>query len=880
MKKAKGLSFAVSIAVLLSLPIGSPSTILASDSVPQKEGYYLDWHDEFDGNTLDTDKWLPQYLPHATDSPEGAATNYTMSNGTLTLFIDENTPAFDGGNTGMKVSSIQTYEKSMLHSASVGNCEFEEFDGYATQYGYFETRYKMPACGGGGHVSWWMIGCQEDAREDGTGSQQNAEIDVTETFFSSPNVQIPKVHAHDDNDISEFKRTVSLKGDFVNEWHTYGLEWTPDYLAFYVDGREIARTNQSPQYKMCIFLGMYTSSDSDYWSGQDNQVYPKSWEIDYFRVYKKNGGYSGAQTKPSDTQIPQTMQGVEYTDCDALLLESEEDNGDIARTAQVSVDSGMPTGGLNYLYSAEPVNGNAYESVLDYTSPQGIAFQWDTAQMFDRVRLYSQYALGQAPTAIELQVRYDDSGSWETLHIYKIRWQTLKGQIEYADMAIDLPAPVRGLRLVIRDANQIWNKYIINKVHVFKSELTVVEKLAQNAQISYNSSAMQLGAGDASEMLSRLNNQYMGNGCEVAVPSSQTDIQDHYFQFVWDLPVSLNQVRLFSQHCGTDNTAGQAPLSWEIYVSEDGVGNWTKAAENGKASWAAGNALQVSTLDFPEQRLIKGVRVKILDANLDWDKYVIHEIELNHVSSITPGQEGTILPASGATVSQGHSSMNGNWPGFINDNDYSTAYESDDPDMEHQTLLFNWSDPVSINRIRLYSEYCGNEWTDGQAPTAWEIYIWQNEESGWVPVAKSGKIIWESINGLQGKTTEISPQSNVTGMMVRITDANLTWEKYTIYEIAVEYDENDSGDDGNGGSTAGGQPTTEGQPTAGGQPTTEGLSTTTAWSTAPGGNGNGSADGGDSSPVTGVLPAAGLAAALTAAAAPLLLVLRKRQKAG
>lgn len=80
----------------------------------EKEGYKLIYSDEFDGDDLDTKKWLPQYFPHATSVAAGCSAKYRFEDGSICLYIDEKTPNF-GEHTSMKASSIQTFEKNLLH---------------------------------------------------------------------------------------------------------------------------------------------------------------------------------------------------------------------------------------------------------------------------------------------------------------------------------------------------------------------------------------------------------------------------------------------------------------------------------------------------------------------------------------------------------------------------------------------------------------------------------------------------------------------------------------------------------------------------------------------------------------------------------------------
>lgn len=258
----------------------------------EKDGYRLIFSDDFDEKTLDTEKWLPRYFPHATDYPIGCITNYTIANSCLNLTIDQDTPPYTRGSS-MKVSSVQTYEKNLLHpGAGTRNITpVETFDGFTIRYGYFELRAKLPDCGGGGHVAWWMIGTQDDAHGGTNVSEQTGEIDIIEPLLARPNVFTPKIHSWTDKKLNEFSSEVPLQGTYDDSYHIYAMNWTPDGITFFVDGEELAKTCCSPDYRMCMFLGIYTYSDQA-WSGQDNGVYPKTFSIDYIRVYQDINGYS------------------------------------------------------------------------------------------------------------------------------------------------------------------------------------------------------------------------------------------------------------------------------------------------------------------------------------------------------------------------------------------------------------------------------------------------------------------------------------------------------------------------------------------------------------------------------------------------------------
>ncbi|MBR2730560.1 MAG: glycoside hydrolase family 16 protein [Clostridia bacterium] len=287
--------------LILTLLAGSPPAAFADDPAPEKEGYTLDFSAEFNDGILDAAHWLPQYLPHCTASEAGASARYEIRDGCLNLFIAKDSPDYFGGRPGSAdpgnllwiANGIQTWEKNHLHSAGSQQKDVTPFEGYATQYGYFEMRMKLPDTGGGGYASWWLIGTQDDALPDGTESRQNGEIDIFETFFKAPGRIEPRVHAWDDPNLREWAGHAALDGapeDYVNSFHTYAMDWRPEGITFYVDGKPVAETAESPQYRMCMILSMYLNSDFSGWASAET-AYPIEWLIDYVRVYKDNNGY-------------------------------------------------------------------------------------------------------------------------------------------------------------------------------------------------------------------------------------------------------------------------------------------------------------------------------------------------------------------------------------------------------------------------------------------------------------------------------------------------------------------------------------------------------------------------------------------------------------
>lgn len=74
----------------------------------EKEGYILEFEDEFAQANLDRSKWVPYYLPQWS-SRKRSATNFRIHDNALILKIDKDQPAWCPEFNGeVKVSSLQT----------------------------------------------------------------------------------------------------------------------------------------------------------------------------------------------------------------------------------------------------------------------------------------------------------------------------------------------------------------------------------------------------------------------------------------------------------------------------------------------------------------------------------------------------------------------------------------------------------------------------------------------------------------------------------------------------------------------------------------------------------------------------------------------------
>jgi hypothetical protein len=238
----------------------------------------LEFEDIFDGDALDTSRWLPYYLPHWS-SRERSAARYGIHDGTLRLLIEADQepwcPEFDGD---VRVSSLQTGLYTGQHRFNPAATIREEQENvrlYTPQYGRIELRAKATD-DPNAMVALWMIGYEDEP-------ERSAEICVCEIFgrdvgSGEAGVGVGLHPFGDPQIVDDFSRvTVPIE---AREFHVYAAEWTPQGVVFEVDGETIKTAGQSPAYPMQLMLSLYD------FPADEPTAYPKEFAVDYVRGYR------------------------------------------------------------------------------------------------------------------------------------------------------------------------------------------------------------------------------------------------------------------------------------------------------------------------------------------------------------------------------------------------------------------------------------------------------------------------------------------------------------------------------------------------------------------------------------------------------------------
>lgn len=270
-------------------------------NAPERPGYRLEFHDEFDGASLDRRKWLPFYLPQWS-SRARSAPRYRLEEGTLVLMIEADQepwcPEFDGEN---RCSSLQTGVFAGPPGSPVGQHRFnpgcvvrepqENVRTYTPRFGYFELRARVDNAPTS-LAALWMIGYEDRPERSG-------EVAVVELFGKGMHAEVSQVrygiHPWGDPTLTDEFYAEPLPLD-ATRYHLYAAEWTPTHVDFYVDNVKLRTIEQSPQYEMQFMLGIYDLPNSDEGEGpQRSGGYPRRFTIDYFRAFQPLRGYAGSR---------------------------------------------------------------------------------------------------------------------------------------------------------------------------------------------------------------------------------------------------------------------------------------------------------------------------------------------------------------------------------------------------------------------------------------------------------------------------------------------------------------------------------------------------------------------------------------------------------
>lgn len=242
-------------------------TIISVNLVSQStNGYKLVWQDNFNKAVIDTTFWTHEVAkPGWVNNEKQRYTN------------GENAILEKG-----KLSIIARHDNKEYTSARLITRDKKIFT-----YGIVKIKAKLPQ-GKGTWPALWMLG--NNIKQ--VSWPMCGEMDIMEHVGKNPGVVHSSIHNKSGYGATPYSGKVTIEEPY-SKFHIYSMEWTKDFITFYVDGRKVYHyqpENKNPEnwpFDKPAYLIFNIAIGGD-WGGEiDNSIFPTTMTVDWVKVYQK-----------------------------------------------------------------------------------------------------------------------------------------------------------------------------------------------------------------------------------------------------------------------------------------------------------------------------------------------------------------------------------------------------------------------------------------------------------------------------------------------------------------------------------------------------------------------------------------------------------------
>jgi beta-glucanase (GH16 family) len=268
---------------MLLLPLVFCSTLYAQRPTPNASNdWQLIWSDEFNGKALDATKW-------------NVLTREQSKHDELQYYVPDEVYV-ENGHLRIR-SRVRDYGNMKYTSGRL-----DTSGKFSPVYGRYEIRGKMPN-GKGMWPAYWLYPQNRDyameylmskAVEEGKERYipeyrpWYSEIDIMEFLGHEPTIMYGTSHYQT---FKGERKSVSGKWtgdvDFTKDYHIFTLDWEPDSMRWYIDGKLYYKTvtgiPHTPHYLII------NTAIGGGWPGTPDSttVFPQFHDVDYVRVYQR-----------------------------------------------------------------------------------------------------------------------------------------------------------------------------------------------------------------------------------------------------------------------------------------------------------------------------------------------------------------------------------------------------------------------------------------------------------------------------------------------------------------------------------------------------------------------------------------------------------------
>ena len=235
--------------------------------------------DTGNGGTLSSNGEQEWYI-NSRYAPTASITPWTVSNGVLSLTA---APA---------PASLQSQINNYQYTSGL----IDTYHSFSQTYGYFEMRAELPA-GQGFWPSFWLIPA------DGSWPP---EIDAMEVLGRDPTTLYTTIHTGTASNEINAGSSATVANTSTG-FHTYGVDWEPDYVTWYFDGQQVFKTPTPSDLDKPMYMIANLALGGS-WAGNVDSTtpFPASMKIDYIRAYQTAPAQSGPGLFTLPTSAPWT----------------------------------------------------------------------------------------------------------------------------------------------------------------------------------------------------------------------------------------------------------------------------------------------------------------------------------------------------------------------------------------------------------------------------------------------------------------------------------------------------------------------------------------------------------------------------------------------
>ena len=309
------------------ITIGTPND-------PAIEGMNLIWQDEFNGTTLDTNKWSYEQGYYITDDPN----SWGWGNAELQHYSDSAQNIFvqDGKLNIRALHDSKSFPQDPNRYAQYSSGKINTKDQLSFQYGRVDIRAKLPT-GNGVWPALWML-----PKDSAYGAwAASGEIDIMEAKGRLPGTTSGAIHFGGQWPVNRYiagEYHFSEGQTFANDYHVYSMVWEEDNMKWYVDGKFFFKVSRDQWYSVAapnnpnapfdqpfyIIMNLAIGGYFDNGHTPDPSDIPATMQVDYVRVYKE-----GNSQNPGN-DVPVTGVTLNQTTAQAEVGQTVQLNANVA----------------------------------------------------------------------------------------------------------------------------------------------------------------------------------------------------------------------------------------------------------------------------------------------------------------------------------------------------------------------------------------------------------------------------------------------------------------------------------------------------------------------------------------------------------------------